>query len=146
MAFDLMETSGLEIYFVSKHDPAVDWEKTRVEKHFSRDDYEDDPNEERAKSLICRPGQEPTIFYLSIPEPKAINKALREYEGIAAIQFVAKSHILRVENLTKGGKSVVLARRKGMLTDEAENMIPTPVLHEIGDFLVRRGGGLDSPF
>lgn len=145
MAFDLIETSGLEIYFVSKLDPAVDWEATKAQKHFSRDDYEDDPSEERARSLVCKPGQEPTAFYLSIPDPKAINKALREYEGIAAIQFVAKSHILRADNLKKGGKNVELKRRKGMLADEAENMIPTPVLHEIGDYLIRRGGGLDHP-
>ena len=145
MAFDLIETSGLEIYFVSKLDPSIDWEATRIQKGFTRDDYEDDPSEDRAKSLVYKPGEEPTIFYLAIPDPKAINKALREYEGLAAIQYISKSHIMRAENLKKGGRVVGLDRRKGILTEEAENKIPTPVLHEIGDYLIRRGGGLESP-
>lgn len=145
MGFDLLETSGLEILFISPQDPAIDWDATKENCGFSKDDYTDDPSEDRAKKLIFRAGDEPTEFYLSIPDPVTFNKILREFSDVASIQQIARTHLMRAENLKKGGKVFKIERKKGIITKDSENAIPPQVLLEIGNYLFVRGGGLDNP-
>lgn len=145
MAFNTIETSGLEIYYVSPKDPGIDWPETEKEAGFTKEDYKSDPSEDKAKKLIAKTAEELTIFYLSIPSSKAINDAFHKHEDLGAIQHLARTHILRAENLYRGNKPVVIKRRKGQLTEQDENLIPSPVFHEIGYYLVNQGGGIDGP-
>lgn len=145
MAFDTLE-SGIEIYFVSSQDPAIDWDETERTADFSKEAYELAPSEERAKALKFKAGELPTVFYLAIPEIRLVNKALREFEAIAALQYVAVRHIRRAENLKRAGKDVTLKQKSDKALDEkSENAIPTQVLHEIGRFLVQVGSGIERP-
>ena len=148
MAFDLVETSGLEVKFISSLDPAIDWEATRESARFTKEGYADDYADDKRDALIFCQGQEPTIFYLSIPDPRETNAVLREHEGgVGALQKLALRHIRSAENLKRNGKTVHLKRKKnGELDDMSENSIPTPVLHEIGAFVMNRAGESDAPF
>jgi hypothetical protein len=77
MSFDVIE-SGIEIYFVSSQDPAIDWDETEKAADFSKEAYELAPSEEKAKALKFRAGELPTVFYRAIRETRLRNKALRD--------------------------------------------------------------------
>lgn len=147
MAFDLVPSTGLEIKYISVLDPAIDWDTTARDAGFSRDDYIEDASDERIGALIFHDGQTPTTFLLGMPDPRTLNLALKEEEGIGALQYIARRYILGADNLLSGGRPVQLKRTgRKTLDTKSENAIPTQVLHEIGRFLMERGGMADDPF
>lgn len=147
MGFNLPH-SGTEIKFISEYDGAIDWKATTEQHGFTRDDFSGNiaKRAERQDLLVFHDGQQPVYFHLEIPRGSVVNRLTREGAPIETVQKVAMAHIKKAENLERDGKPVQIEHKKdGVLEARCQDAIPPLVILEIGNFLLDRGNGLDSP-